>query len=214
MMVSERAQEQLERLWMAEEDGQAGLPGTVHPDESVQDLLDGAWIVQDQGIWKLTASGREEAARAIRRHRLGEVLLADVLREDQNQVDDQACRLEHVLFDGLDESICTLLGHPAFCPHGKAIPPGECCREKRTRAEAEIAPLVDLEPGQAGQVAFIQMANLGRLEKLMAMGVLPGGSIKLLRASPTFVFESGYSQFAVDEVIASGIYVRKVPVSS
>jgi len=186
----------------------------VHPDESVQDLLDGAWIVQDQGIWKLTASGREEAARAIRRHRLGEVLLADVLREDQNQVDDQACRLEHVLFDGLDESICTLLGHPAFCPHGKAIPPGECCREKRTRAEAEIAPLVDLEPGQAGQVAFIQMANLGRLEKLMAMGVLPGGSIKLLRASPTFVFESGYSQFAVDEVIASGIYVRKVPVSS
>lgn len=214
MMVSERAQEQLERLWMAEEDGQAGLPGTVHPDESVQDLLDGAWIVQDQGIWKLTASGREEAARAIRRHRLGEVLLADVLREDQNQVDDQACRLEHVLFDGLDESICTLLGHPAFCPHGKAIPPGECCREKRTRAEAEIAPLVDLEPGQAGQVAFIQMANLGRLEKLMAMGALPGGSIKLLRASPTFVFESGYSQFAVDEVIASGIYVRKVPVSS
>ena len=214
MMVSERAQEQLERLWMAEEDGQAGLPGTVHPDESVQDLLDGAWIVQDQGIWKLTASGREEAARAIRLHRLGEVLLADVLREDQNQVDDQACRLEHVLFDGLDESICTLLGHPAFCPHGKAIPPGECCREKRTRAEAEIAPLVDLEPGQAGQVAFIQMANLGRLEKLMAMGVLPGGSIKLLRASPTFVFESGYSQFAVDEVIASGIYVRKVPVSS
>lgn len=214
MMVSERAQEQLERLWMAEEDGQAGLPVKEHPDESMQDLLDGGWIVQDQGTWKLTASGREEAARAIRRHRLGEVLLADVLREDQTRVDDQACRLEHVLFDGLDESICTLLGHPAFCPHGKVIPPGECCREKRARAEAEIAPLVELQPGQAGQVAFIQMGNPGRLEKLMAMGVLPGGSIKLLRASPTFVFESGYSQFAVDEVIASGIYVRREAVSS
>lgn len=214
MMVSERAQEQLERLWMAEEDGQVGVPVTEHPDESVQDLLDGAWIVQDQGIWKLTASGREEAARAIRRHRLGEVLLADVLKGDQNQVDDQACRLEHVLFDGLDECICTLLEHPRFCPHGKAIPPGNCCREKRARTEAEIAPLIELQPGQVGQVAFIQMGNPGRLEKLMAMGVLPGGSIKLLRASPTFVFESGYSQFAVDEVIAAGIYVRRDTVSS
>ena len=214
MMVSERAQEQLEQLWMAEEDGQVGVPVTEHPGENVQDLLDGAWIVQDQGIWKLTASGREEAARAIRRHRLGEVLLADVLKGDQNHVDDQACRLEHVLFDGLDESICTLLGHPAFCPHGKAIPPGDCCREKRARADAEIAPLIELQPGQVGQVAFIQMSNPGRLEKLMAMGVLPGGSIKLLRASPTFVFESGYSQFAVDEVIASGIYVRRDVVSS
>jgi DtxR family Mn-dependent transcriptional regulator len=214
MMVNERAQEQLERLWMAEEDGQAGIPKTEHPVGSVQDLLDGKWIVQDQGFWKLTASGREEAACAIRRHRLGEVLLADVLRGDQNQVDDQACRLEHVLFDGLDESICTLLGHPGFCPHGKAIPPGDCCREKRARAEAEIAPLIELQPGQAGQVVFIQMGNPGRLEKLMAMGILPGGSIKLLRSSPSFVFESGYSQFAVDEVIASGIYVRRDAVSS
>lgn len=208
MMVSERAQEQLEQLWMAEEDGQAGLPVTEHPVESVQDLVDGAWVAQDQGLWKLTTSGREEAALAIRRHRLGEVLLADVLKEDQNQVDDQACRLEHVLFDGLDESICTLLGHPTFCPHGKAIPPGDCCRERRAKGEAEIGPLVRLKPGQSGQVAFIKMDNPGRLEKLMAMGVLPGGNIKLLRRSPSFVFECGFSQFAVDESIAADVYVR------
>ncbi|PKO11572.1 MAG: hypothetical protein CVU39_28600 [Chloroflexi bacterium HGW-Chloroflexi-10] len=214
MMVSERAQELLERLWMAEEDGQAGLPVSKYAVEGMQDLVEGAWVVQDQGIWKLTASGREEAALAIRRHRLGEVLIADVLKAERERVDDQACQLEHVLFDGLDESICTLLGHPEFCPHGKAIPPGDCCREKRARGKAEIAPLIELQPGQAGQVAFIQMGNPGRLEKLMAMGVLPGGGIKLLRASPSFVFESGYSQFAVDEEIASGIYVRWDSVSS
>jgi DtxR family Mn-dependent transcriptional regulator len=211
MMVSERAQEQLEQLWMAEEDGRAGLPVTEHPAESVQDLLDGAWVVQDQGLWKLTTSGREEAALAIRRHRLGEVLLAGVLKEDQNQVDDQACRLEHVLFEGLDESICTLLGHPTYCPHGKSIPPGNCCREGRARGEAKIAPLIGLKPGQAGQVAFIQMGNAGRLQKLMAMGVLPGGGIKLIRRSPSFVFECGFSQFAVDENIAADIYVRLNP---
>lgn len=210
-MVSERIQEQLEQLWMAEEDGQSGLPVTDHLTESMQDLLDRAWGMQDQGLWKLTTSGREEAAPAIRRHRLGEVLLADVLKEDQHQVEDQACRLEHVLFDGLDESICTLLGHPAVCPHGKSIPPGNCCRERRARGEAEIAALIDLKPGQAGQVAFIQMGNVGRLEKLTAMGVLPGGNIKLVRRSPSFVFECGFSQFAVDENIAADVYVRLNP---
>lgn len=211
MMVSERAQEQLEQLWMAEEDGQAGLPVIEHPAKSMQDLVEGMSVVQEQGRWKLTIYGREEAALAVRRHRLGEVLLADVLKQDQNQVDDQACRLEHVLFDGLDESICTLLGHPTFCPHGKSIPPGNCCREGRARGEAEIAPLIGLKPGQAGQVAFIQMGNAGRLEKLMAMGVLPGGGIKLVRRSPSFVFECGFSQFAVDENIAADIYVRLNP---
>lgn len=207
MIVSEQAQEQLERLWMAVEDGLTGLPVTEHPVESIQDLVDGAWMEQDQGIWKLTTSGSEEAELMIRRHRLGEVLLTDVLK-DQNQGDDQACRLEHVLFDGLDESICTLLGHPKFCPHGKAIPSGNCCREKRASGESEIASLIELESGQAGQVAFIQMGNSGRLEKLMAMGVLPGGKIRLLRRSPSFVFECGFSQFAVDEDIAADIYVR------
>lgn len=209
MMVSERAQEQLERLWMAEEDGLAGLSLSEYPIEVMQELQRSGQVVIEAETWKLTDSGRKEAALAIRRHRLGEVLFANVLNEDQQKVDDQACRLEHVLFDGLDESICTLLGHPQQCPHGKAIPPGECCREMRSHQTAAIAPLVEFKPGQSGQVAFIQMGNSGRLEKLMAMGVLPGGSIKLLRASPTYVFESGYSQFAVDEEIASGIYVRR-----
>ena len=213
-MVSERAQEQLERLWMADEDGLAGVALSEFPVDIIQELLDGERVVLAAETWKLTDCGRKEAALAIRRHRLGEVLFANVLKEDQQKIDDQACRLEHVLFDGLDESICTLLGHPKYCPHGKEIPTGECCREMRTHQESAIATLVELKPGQSGQVAFIQMGNSGRLEKLMAMGVLPGGSIKLLRVSPTYVFESGYSQFAVDEEIASGIYVRRDSVSS
>jgi Fe2+ transport system protein FeoA len=52
------------------------------------------------------------------------------------------------------------------------------------------------------------MNNPRRLQKLMAMGVLPGVAITLLRRSPSFVFEAGYSQFAVDEEIPGDIYVR------
>jgi DtxR family Mn-dependent transcriptional regulator len=159
----------------------------------------------------LTESGVPEAALAIRRHRLGERLLADVLKAEDALLDEQACRLEHALFDGLDESICTLLGHPQFCPHGKPIPPGDCCRQMRATVGRLISSLSELKPGQGGEVAYVQMSDSGRLQKLMAMGVLPGGKITLLRRSPSFVFECGYSQFAVDEEIAGAIFVRLKP---
>ena len=112
------------------------------------------------------------------------------------------------LFDGVDDNICTLLGHPSFCPHGKPIPRGECCRQMRDSVPRLIAPLGELRPGQKGRIAYIQMNNPARLQKLMAMGVLPGVPVTLVRRSPSYVFEAGHSQFAVDEDIATSVYVR------
>lgn len=175
MKVSEEAQEILERLWLAEEEKKGGLPVTAVLPKATNELARAGLAIQGNSCLLLTDAGRPEAARAIRRHRLGERLLADVLRAEDELLEQQACRLEHVLYDGLDESICTLLGHPQFCPHGKPIPPGDCCRQMRATVGRLIAPLADLEPGQAGEVAYIQMNDSGRLQKLMAMGVLPGG---------------------------------------
>jgi DtxR family transcriptional regulator, Mn-dependent transcriptional regulator len=208
MRFSEDAQELLERLWLAEEEGSEQLVVTDPISESMDELFRSGLVVQDGSFWRLTDSGHPEAAQAIRRHRLGERLLADVLKAEDVSLDEQACRLEHVLFDGLDESICTLLGHPQFCPHGKPIPAGECCRQMRESVGRLIAPLSELAEGQGGEVAYIQMSNAGRLQKLIAMGVLPGGKISLQRRSPSFVFEYGYTQFAVDEEIAADVYVR------
>jgi DtxR family Mn-dependent transcriptional regulator len=74
--------------------------------------------------------------------------------------------------------------------------------------ERLIAPLIELQPNQRGHIAYIQLNDPKRLQKLMAMGVLPGVPITLLRRFPSFVFEAGYSQFAVDKEIAADIYVR------
>ena len=211
MQLGENAQELLERLWVAtEEEARAGLTINGREPEGVDELvrLGLAERMEEQLI--LTPAGRPEAAQAVRRHRLAERLLADVLTTEETLLEEQACRLEHALFDGLDEGICTLLGHPSFCPHGKPIPQGECCRQKRESVERLIAPLHELQPDQGGHIAYIQMNNPHRLQKLMAMGVLPGVAITLLRRSPSFVFEAGYSQFAVDEEIAGDIYVRLV----
>ena len=209
MRISERVQEQLELLWLATEEGEK--PGLLLDDPSVQDVdeLIRATLAERRGGWLiLTASGTEEAARAIRRHRLAERLVTDVLMPPDPLLDEHACRLEHALYDSLDESICTLLGHPRFCPHGKPIPRGECCRQMRDRVEQLIRPLQELPAGRSGEIAYIQMNHPSRLQKLMAMGVLPGVPVSLLRHSPSIVFEAGYSQFAVDREIAADIYVR------
>ena len=213
MKLSESAQELLELLWIAtEEEAKPGLAIEDTPPDGVDELVQ-AHLVKRNGEWlTLTAAGRPEATQAIRRHRLAERLLADVLATEEVMIDEHACRFEHVLVDGVDESICTLLGHPRFCPHGKPIPQGECCRQMRASVGRLIAPLRELQPGQQGHIAYIQMNNPQHLQKLMAMGVLPGVSIRLLRRFPSFVFEAGYSQFAVDEEIAADIYVRLVGV--
>ena len=209
MKLSENIQELLELLWITTEEGaKHGLTVEDIPPEGADELVRLGLAEQNDEHLALTPAGQPEAARAVRRHRLAERLLADVLTTEEALLDDHACRLEHALFDGLDDSICTLMGHPRFCPHGKPIPRGECCRQMRASVSPLIAPLCEFEPGQRGRVAYIQMNSPRRLQKLMAMGVLPGVPITLLRCSPSFVFEAGYSQFAVDEEIAADIYVR------
>jgi DtxR family transcriptional regulator, Mn-dependent transcriptional regulator len=208
LKISESAQEQLEQLWIISEESQNGLspaPGSVTEyDELLRlRLVD----LQDTQII-LTTAGRGEAAMAIRRHRLAERLFTDVLVTDTDLIDERACSLEHALFDGVDESICTLLGHPSVCPHGKPIPPGRCCEQMRTSINSLIAPLKELKRGQSGQIAYLHMENPQRLHKLMAMGVLPGVALRVKETYPSYVFEAGYSQFAVDEEIAGDIFVR------
>lgn len=213
--LSESAQELLEQLWLAtQEEGQAALVVENHLSDGVGELAEQGLIEQDSSGVSLTALGLPEAALAVRRHRLAERLLTDVLSTPEALMDEQACRFEHVLVDDVAESICTLLGHPRFCPHGKPIPPGKCCEQMLEAAERLIAPLCDLQPGQRGQIAYIRMDEPKRLQKLMAMGILPGVPVSLLRRFPSFVFEAGYSQFAVDKDIAADIYVRLTPESA
>jgi len=209
MTLTEGQQELLELLWIAaEEDGGGGVPLDHAPSDAVGDLVRAGFAARELTHLTLTERGHAAAAQAIRRHRLAERLLADVLVTEDALLEEQACRLEHALVEGLDDAICTLLGHPTFCPHGKPIPRGACCEQMRNSVPRLIAPLADLQPGQQGHIAYIQMDDPARLQKLMAMGVLPGVDVRLLQRFPSFVFEAGHSQFAVDEEIAANVYVR------
>ncbi len=209
MNIGENEQELLEALWIAtEEQDQPGLTLSGDLPPGGEELVARGLAESREGMLQLTRGGRIQAADAIRRHRLAERLLADVLKTEEARIDQDACRLEHALFEGVDDSICTLLGHPRFCPHGKPIPRGQCCRQVRESVNRLIAPLRELEPGTSGSIAYIQLNHSAHVNKLMAMGVLPGAPITLRQRFPSFVFDAGYSQYAVDDEIAADIYVR------
>jgi putative ABC transport system ATP-binding protein len=79
-------------------------------------------------IVELTLRGRERAGSIIRRHRLAERLFTDSLAMDsESEIEQQACKFEHILSPEATDKICTFLGHPRTCPHGAPIPPGLCC---------------------------------------------------------------------------------------
>jgi len=75
-----------------------------------------------------TERGRQRAADIIRRHRLAERLFMETLHmQDEQEIEQQACKFEHILSPDATEKICSFLGHPKTCPHGSPIPPGACC---------------------------------------------------------------------------------------
>jgi putative ABC transport system ATP-binding protein len=83
---------------------------------------DGSMVVE------LTSRGRQRAADVIRRHRLAERLFTDSLAlESESEIEQQACKFEHILSPEATDKICTFLGHPKTCPHGAPIPAGQCC---------------------------------------------------------------------------------------
>ena len=77
-----------------------------------------------------TPRGEQRAANVIRRHRLAERLFMETLHiENEAEVEQQACKFEHILSFEATDKICTFLGHPKTCPHGSPIPPGCCCTQ-------------------------------------------------------------------------------------
>ena len=214
MELEEKAQEILETLWIStKESHQDRLPVAEvggEGDTAVRQLVESGLVRLQDGQLKLTEVGLPEATSVVRRHRLAERLLADVLDTHDALLHEKACKFEHLLDKGLDDAICTLLGHPRVCPHGNPIPPGRCCLEREEEAQRVVASLAELNPGQGGKIAYLHAPEASKLQRLMSMGVLPGAPIKLMQRFPSYVFQIRHTQFAVDREMADAIYVRLI----
>lgn len=212
--ISAKAEEILEALWVL--CAEQGLPaadyamlGISPGDDGLVELLGLGYVADDPGGVRLCAAGRDEARMTVRRHRLAERLMMDILDIGGTSGNERACEFEHLLHHGVDTKICTLLNHPTTCPHGKPIPPGSCCEQARASGQVGVVALTELKPGEPGEIAYLAAGDVRKMQKLMSMGVLPGTSLTLLRTYPSYIFKVGQSEFAVDEELGREIFVRK-----
>ncbi|UCC95247.1 MAG: metal-dependent transcriptional regulator [Candidatus Omnitrophota bacterium] len=205
--LTDKEEEILESLWVeVEESAKTPDIGVLRDEPALEDLIEKGFIDR-QKEKLLTEKGLKEAERCVRRHRLAERLLADILYVKDPLIHEASCKFEHGLHHGLEDNICTLLGHPRTCPHGKPIPEGECCKKFEKIPQRLIVSLKELVPGNTGKISYINTQDTQTLKRLISMGILPGNQIKLLHRFPSFVFEMGNSNFAIDKDLAENIYV-------
>lgn len=209
MTLSDRAEEILETLWIEiiEHEKENCDASILKDDGSLKELVDLGHVKVEDTRLGLTDQGMEEAKNCIRRHRLAERLFVDVLDLKDNAVHETSCKFEHMLHKGLDENICTLLGHPKACPHGKPIPEGSCCKDVKRMPKKLIMPLTELGVNKRARISYLQTQDRNILQKLIAMNALPKSEIMFNQKFPSYVFQIGKSQFAIDKELASCIYV-------
>lgn len=211
-----RIDELLELMWMLQEENKLNvgeLERQSHEPE-LADLLkqmeDLGYISYDGDELLLTRTGVQKAREITRRHRLAECLLANVLELEDEQVETTACAFEHILDAAVTDAVCTFLGHPPTCPHGKPIPPGPCCLKRSERVKPIVMPLINMEPGKTGKIVLITPERRQRYDKLSTFGLTPGSVVKLIQRYPSYVVRIGETELALDTDIASEIYVRPV----
>jgi DtxR family Mn-dependent transcriptional regulator len=212
-MKREELDEHLETLWHLAENNESDVERfRIHTkgkfDESIlEDLKVQDYIISDGDKITLTQKGYASAEQIIRRHRLAERLLSDVLGMKLNDIEIGACEFEHILAPELVESICTLLGHPRECPHGGKIPEGDCCKEIRKTLSSAVVSLTDVNVGEEVKVAYINTKSNSRMHKLSHFGITPGTLVLIHQRYPSFVIKIGDSQIALEEEIAKEVYV-------
>ena len=167
-------------------------------------------IVRDQDEISLANKGKSIAEIIIRRHRLAEILVSSILKLKQSDMEDIACKVEHSLLPEVEESICTLLGHPEFCPDGKRIPPGRCCSGKRKAIDSSVVSLKELSPGESGKITYIKPDNHSSFHQLISFGLHPGVVVTVHRKNPAFCIKFENTELALDDNVVGNIYVWKL----
>lgn len=143
--------------------------------------LDAAGLVERvpyHGV-RLTADGTRVAMAVLRRHRLLELFLAEVLDVPWDQVHDEAEVLEHALSEDLTDLISTKLGNPGFDPHGDPIPDRDL-----EIVETETLALADLAPGDSALFVRVSDSNPEMLAYLSQCGIAVGDQLELTERQP------------------------------
>jgi DtxR family Mn-dependent transcriptional regulator len=128
---------------------------------------------------RLTGAGELAALRIVRRHRVLELFLVEVLGYAWDRVHDEAERLEHAASDELIERLARLLGEPERDPHGNAIPSAEGEMDR-----AQYPALAEVQPGEATRVLEVEVEEPDQLRYLGSLDLYPGSEVEVRSKQP------------------------------
>jgi len=180
---------------------------------SVSEMLDrlreDGYVVRDGRRLSLTESGQALAEKVVRKHRLAERLLVDVIGLEWHKVHTEAGRWEHVISDDVEARLVELLGDPATCPHGNPIP--------GSHSQAPSGPVRRLAEVEAGELVRLFRiseeveANLGSLTLLDEGGFIPGVVAKVgdhdTEGNVEVTVEGGREAIRVPPYLSDRLYV-------
>jgi DtxR family Mn-dependent transcriptional regulator len=177
---------------------------------------DGLLTVEGDRHLELTPEGRKQATSVMRKHRLAECLLIDVIGMEWEEVHIEACRWEHVMSDSVERRIAALLGAPTACPHGNPIPGVD---ELGTLPSTEgIGSLITLEQAAArgsGKAIVRRISeqiqpDANIMRDLRSAGVQPGETVRLATEAEGLQLTTDHGSTTVDDTIARHVFVSVV----
>ena len=207
-------EEYLEAIHGLEEEGvsviQARLVERIgHSAQSVSEMVhrleaEGYLRRDGRGV-RLTALGRRRAESVVRKHRLAERFLVEVVGLPWHRAHLEAGRWEHVISDEVEARFVEILGNPSTCPHGNPIPGAP-------QPAAVQRQLAEADPGARVRLARITEQieiDLGALEYLSEHGLVPGTDATVVSRAPdgTLTLEIGGSSVALGPAMCRQLYV-------
>lgn len=142
-------------------------------------LEDSLFIERSSDGIKLTEQGRLAALQLIRRHRLLEVFLIEVMGYTWDQVDDEAHRLQHAMSAHFEERMDVLCNYPTHCPHGDPIP-----RKDGTMPIEPLISVLELNPSQESVLRRVDSSDARVLRYLGQLKLMPGRRLRLVDVAP------------------------------
>jgi DtxR family Mn-dependent transcriptional regulator len=174
--------------------------------ETVGRLVEGGWVelAGDRRL-SLTTKGRGLATTIVRRHRLAERLLVDVIGLEWEKVHAEAARWEHAISADVEEKLVLLLGDPATCPHGNPIP--------GSQRSQSATPTVALADAQVGPITVARVSE--RLEMsdealvlIAGAHLMPGCDATILDLNAEGVtVKTDTGEYRVPKRVAESLYV-------
>lgn len=175
---------------------------------------DGLLVVSDDRHLELTDRGRERATAVMRKHRLAERLLLDVIGLEWDAVHVEACRWEHVMSEQVEQRLVALLGHPQTSPYGNPIPGLAELGEQDTPATTTVDLIrADTAAQRGGRWEVLQIFEVVQNQpKVMAElrkgGIVPGAVLGFESDQGLLVAVTDQARTELSPEVAHGIHVR------